>query len=62
MIAVGTQQGIWMGVEGDTNSIKLVLSISDVTQLAVLEEHRILLILAGNKKTGGGKKCLKSIR
>ncbi|EIE89601.1 hypothetical protein RO3G_14312 [Rhizopus delemar RA 99-880] len=47
MIAVGTQQGIWMGVEGDTNSIKLVLSISDVTQIAVLEEHRILLILAG---------------
>ncbi|KAG1456664.1 hypothetical protein G6F46_000111 [Rhizopus delemar] len=46
MIAVGTQQGIWMGVEGDTNSIKLVLSISDVTQIAVLEEHRILLILA----------------
>lgn len=47
MIAVGTQQGIWMGIEGDTNTIKLVLSISDVTQIAVLEDHHILLILAG---------------
>ncbi|KAG1380030.1 hypothetical protein G6F61_004423 [Rhizopus arrhizus] len=46
MIAVGTQQGIWMGIEGDTNTINLVLSISDVTQIAVLEEHHILLVLS----------------
>lgn len=49
MIAVGTQQGIWMGIEGDTNTINLVLSISDVTQIAVLEEHHILLVLSGMK-------------
>lgn len=46
MIAVGTQQGIWMGIEGDTNTIGLVLSISDVQQIAVLEDHHIFLILA----------------
>lgn len=46
MIAVGTQQGIWMGIEGDTNTISHVLSISDVQQIAVLEEHRVFLILA----------------
>jgi hypothetical protein len=49
MIAVGTQLGIWMGIEGDTNTISHVLSISDVQQIAVLEEHRIFLILAGKK-------------
>ncbi|RCH97324.1 hypothetical protein CU098_001366, partial [Rhizopus stolonifer] len=46
MIAVGTQQGIWMGIEGDTNTIKHVLTISDVQQIAVLEDHHIFLILA----------------
>lgn len=47
MIAVGTQQGIWMGIEGDTNTISHVLTISDVQQIAVLEDHHIFLILAG---------------
>ncbi|KAI8377728.1 CNH domain-containing protein [Radiomyces spectabilis] len=46
MIAIGTLAGIWMGIEGDTNSIHQVLSLQDVQQLAVLEEHRILIILA----------------
>lgn len=46
MIAIGTQQGVWMGKEGDTTSIKLVLSISDVTQIDVLEKNRILLVLS----------------
>ncbi|OBZ90228.1 Rho1 guanine nucleotide exchange factor 1 [Choanephora cucurbitarum] len=46
MIAVGTSQGIWMGIEGDTNTIRHVLSISDVQQIAVLEDHHIFLVLA----------------
>ncbi|KAI9270866.1 CNH domain-containing protein [Sporodiniella umbellata] len=46
MVAIGTVQGIWMGTENDTNSMRLVLSVSDVTQIAVLEEHRILLVLS----------------
>ncbi|KAG2192246.1 hypothetical protein INT47_010047 [Mucor saturninus] len=46
MIAIGTQQGIWMGIEGDTNTISLVLGISDVQQIAVLEDEHIFLILA----------------
>ncbi|CEP17756.1 hypothetical protein [Parasitella parasitica] len=46
MIAVGTQHGVWMGIEGDTNTIKLALSISDVQQIAVLEDHHIFLILS----------------
>ncbi|CAO3619529.1 unnamed protein product [Mucor fragilis] len=46
MIAVGTQHGVWMGIEGDTNTIKLALAISDVQQIAVLEDHHIFLILS----------------
>jgi hypothetical protein len=46
MIAVGTQHGVWMGIEGDTNTIKLALAISDVQQIAVLEDNHIFLILS----------------
>lgn len=50
MIAVGTQNGVWMGIEGDTNTISHVLTISDVQQIAVLEEQHIFLVLSGNYK------------
>ena len=49
MIAIGTDLGVWMGVEGDTNNIRRVLTIDDVTQIAVLEEYHIFLVLAGKK-------------
>lgn len=50
MIAIGTNQGVWTGIEGDTNTIHLAIAISDVQQIAVLEDEYILLILAGKKK------------
>lgn len=46
MIAIGTNQGVWTGIEGDTNTIHLAIAISDVQQIAVLEDEYILLILA----------------
>ncbi|ORZ06022.1 CNH domain-domain-containing protein [Absidia repens] len=46
MIAVGTVAGVWMGIEGDTNSIRQVLALPDVTQMAVITEPHILMILA----------------
>lgn len=46
MIAIGTNMGVWTGVEGDTNSMKQVVAISDVQQIAVLQEHSILVVLA----------------
>ncbi|RCI06133.1 hypothetical protein CU098_012465 [Rhizopus stolonifer] len=46
MMAIATQQGVWMGIEGDTNQIHFVLPISDVIQIAILEEHHILLVLS----------------
>jgi hypothetical protein len=47
MIAVGTVAGVWMGIEGDTNSIRQVLALPDVSQMAVIPEPHILMILAG---------------
>lgn len=47
MIAIGTNLGVWMGMEGDTTSMRHVLSLSDITQMAVLEHEHILVILAG---------------
>lgn len=56
MIAVGTNMGVYVGVEGDANSIRQVLALSDVTQMAVLEEQHILVVLAGNVCGEGGRK------
>ncbi|KAI8150181.1 hypothetical protein BJV82DRAFT_707923 [Fennellomyces sp. T-0311] len=46
MIAIGTNLGVYMGVEGDTSSTRQVLSLSDVQQIAVLENNHILVVLA----------------
>lgn len=48
MVVLGTQNGIYMGKESDTNGMKMVLMISDVTQIGVLQAENILLVLAGN--------------
>ncbi|KAL7324779.1 Rho guanine nucleotide exchange factor, variant 2 [Mucor circinelloides] len=46
MVALGTQQGVWIGKEGDTNGLTRVLMVNDVTQIGVLELQNILLVLA----------------
>ncbi|KAI8339872.1 CNH domain-containing protein [Chlamydoabsidia padenii] len=46
MIAIGTIAGVWMGIEGDTNSIRQVLALPEVTQMAIIPEPHILMILA----------------
>ncbi|KAI9023020.1 CNH domain-containing protein [Phycomyces nitens] len=45
MVAIGTQNGVWIGASG-SSSFQKVLSALDVTQIDVLEEHRILLVLS----------------
>lgn len=47
MVAVGTETGVWVGVEGDTTSFTLQLQLMHVTQIAVLEEQHIFVVLAG---------------
>jgi hypothetical protein len=49
MVVFGTQQGIWMGKESDTNGLKNVLMTADVTQIGVLQAQNILLVLAGKR-------------
>ncbi|KAG0169322.1 RHO1 GDP-GTP exchange protein 2, partial [Apophysomyces sp. BC1021] len=46
MVAIGTQSGIWMGPEDNSVRLRQVMSISDVTQIGVLQDHHVFLILA----------------
>ncbi|KAI9476322.1 MAG: CNH domain-containing protein [Benjaminiella poitrasii] len=45
-VVLGTQHGVWMGKEGDTNGLKKILRDCDVTQVGVLEGQNILMVLA----------------
>ncbi|KAI8149217.1 CNH domain-containing protein [Fennellomyces sp. T-0311] len=51
MVAIGTEMGVWMGIEGDTNNLSKVLSIDDVTQIGILEQYHIFLVLADKTLT-----------
>ncbi|KAI8977094.1 CNH domain-containing protein [Mycotypha africana] len=46
MVALGTQHGVWIGKESDTNGLTKVLMADGVTQIGVIETHKILLVLA----------------
>jgi hypothetical protein len=58
MVAVGTQQGVWIGKEGDANGLTRVLIVNDVTQIGVLETQNILLVLAGKKDNYKRRTCV----
>lgn len=46
LIAVGCDQGVWIGIRHETSSLRKVLHVRGVTQIAVLEEFGIFLVLA----------------
>lgn len=46
LIAVGCEQGVWIGVRKDPPSLRKVLHVRSVTHIAVLEEFGIFLVLA----------------
>ena len=46
LVAVGCEQGVWIGVRHDPSSLRKVLHVRSVTQIAVLEEFGIFLVLA----------------
>lgn len=46
LIAVGCEQGVWIGIRHEMASLRKVLHVRGVTQLAVLEEFGIFLVLA----------------
>jgi hypothetical protein len=46
LIAVGCENGVWIGVRHDPHSLRKVLHVRNVTQVAVLEEFGIFLVLA----------------
>ncbi|OZJ06270.1 hypothetical protein BZG36_00791 [Bifiguratus adelaidae] len=45
MIAVGTDIGVWAGLEGSGNFRKTDLNVTNVTQMEVIEENHLFLVL-----------------
>lgn len=46
-VVVGTEEGVYVGMEDDPNSFRLAIQESSVSQVSVLENYHILLVLAG---------------
>nr|XP_019049461.1 hypothetical protein I302_03250 [Kwoniella bestiolae CBS 10118]OCF28391.1 hypothetical protein I302_03250 [Kwoniella bestiolae CBS 10118] len=46
LVAIGCQDGVWIGVRGDSPSLRKVLHIKAVTNVAVLEEFGMFLVLS----------------
>ncbi|CAG8565035.1 14164_t:CDS:10 [Ambispora leptoticha] len=46
MVAIGTDDGVWMGFGGETKTFRHVLRLSNVMQMAVLEDYAIFVVLA----------------
>jgi len=45
LIAVGCEEGVWIGIRYDIKSLRKVLHVKAVTNIAVLEEFGIFLVL-----------------
>ncbi|OAW00133.1 hypothetical protein PTTG_08077 [Puccinia triticina 1-1 BBBD Race 1] len=46
LIAIGCQDGLWIGLRNDPGSMKQVIYLKSITQCAVLQEYGFLLVLA----------------
>ncbi|CAG8674479.1 4783_t:CDS:2, partial [Acaulospora colombiana] len=45
MVAIGTEEGVWMGFGGEVNTFRKVLTIGNVMQMAVIENYGIFVVL-----------------
>jgi len=45
LVAVGCDEGVWIGLRHDAKSLRKVLHMKAVTNIAVLEEFGIFLVL-----------------
>ncbi|KAH8103797.1 CNH domain-containing protein, partial [Cristinia sonorae] len=46
LIAIACDNGVWIGFQDDSTSIRQVLQLKQITQCAVLEENGLLLVLS----------------
>ncbi|KAI9321749.1 hypothetical protein BX666DRAFT_1850207 [Dichotomocladium elegans] len=51
MVVIATEVGIWMGTDGEPMSIRKVMSVNGVTQISVMEDIHMLLVLADKTLT-----------
>ena len=50
-MAIGCEEGVWIGLRGESRSLRKVLHVKAVTSLAVLEEFGIFLVLQDRVST-----------
>lgn len=58
LVAVGCDEGVWIGLRHDPRSLRKVLHVKAVTKLAVLEEFGIFLVLQDKVRRSGSTWCL----
>lgn len=46
LLAIGHEDGLWIGLHGDPSSFRLVLYLKGITQCAILQEYGLFLVLA----------------
>jgi hypothetical protein len=46
LVAIGHEEGLWIGLRRDPSSFRLVLHLKAITQCAVLQDYGLLLVLA----------------
>lgn len=51
LVAVGCDEGVWIGLRHDPRSLRKVLHVKAVTNIAVLEEFGIFLVLQDKVST-----------
>ena len=45
LVAIGCEEGVWIGLHHDPRSLRKVLHVKQVTNIAVLEDFGIFLVL-----------------
>ncbi|KAF9584155.1 RHO1 GDP-GTP exchange protein 2 [Lunasporangiospora selenospora] len=58
-IVLGTEDGIYVGMEDDKSSFRLAISDLNVTNISVLEDYHLLLILSGEVLKAVNISCLE---
>ncbi|KAF9087415.1 RHO1 GDP-GTP exchange protein 2 [Mortierella sp. AD031] len=57
-VVIGTEEGVYVGMEDDPNSFRLALRELNVSQVSVLESYHMLLVLTGKVLKAFNLSCL----
>lgn len=47
MIAVGTEEGLWIGLKGNPKSFRKVAQTGTIKQMSVIHDYGLIVLLVG---------------